>query len=242
MDAKKMTSDLVNWLKEQVKAAGAKGVVIGLSGGIDSAVVAALCRRAFPENCLGVIMPCHSNPKDAEDAELVAEHLSMPVVTVNLDSVYDQLVLTLTGEPYDPRKKNLAFANLKPRLRMLTLYFKANEKNYLVIGTGNRSELKVGYFTKYGDGGVDLLPLANLVKAEVWELARYLNIPEKIINKAPSAGLWSGQTDEDEMGITYEVLDNYLLTGEAPPEAKNKIEKMAASSEHKRRTPLKPPF
>ncbi len=242
MDAAKMVADLVAWLQEEVAKAGARGVVLGLSGGIDSAVVANLCRLAFRENCLGVIMPCHSDPADAEDARLVARHLELPAVEVVLDEVYDRLVLLLTGKPYTPGQRSLALANLKPRLRMLTLYFLANERNYLVIGTGNRSELTVGYFTKYGDGGVDLLPLANLVKSQVRELARYLRLPERIITKAPSAGLWAGQTDEGEMGLTYEVLDHYLLTGEAPPAAKEKIEAMAACSAHKRRLPLVPPF
>ncbi|QGP90907.1 NH(3)-dependent NAD(+) synthetase [Neomoorella glycerini] len=242
MDAAKMVTELVAWLQEEVHKAGARGAVVGLSGGIDSAVVAALCRRAFPENCLGLILPCHSDPADAGDARLVARHLDLPVLEVVLDGVYDQLVLLLTGKPYAAGRRSLALANLKPRLRMMTLYFHANERNYLVIGTGNRSELAVGYFTKYGDGGVDLLPLANLVKSQVRELARYLRLPERIITKAPSAGLWAGQTDEGEMGLTYEVLDHYLLTGEAPPAAKEKIESMAACSAHKRRLPLVPPF
>lgn len=242
VDTTKMAADLVAWLQAEVQRAGAQGAVVGLSGGIDSAVVAALCRQAFPDNCLGVIMPCHSDPGDAEDARLVARHLDLPVVEVVLDDVYDQLVLLLTGKPYAAERRSLALANLKPRLRMLTLYFYANERNYLVIGTGNRSELAVGYFTKYGDGGVDLLPLANLVKTQVRELARHLRLPERIIAKAPSAGLWAGQTDEGEMGLSYAVLDHYLLTGEAPPAAKEKIEAMAACSAHKRRLPLVPPF
>ncbi|MGI6286636.1 NAD(+) synthase [Neomoorella humiferrea] len=242
MDAAKMVADLVAWLQEEAAKAGAKGAVLGLSGGIDSAVVANLCRLAFPDNCLGLIMPCHSDPADAEDAHLVARHLELPVVEVVLDDIYDRLVLLLTGQPFSPGKRNLALANLKPRLRMLTLYFHANERNYLVVGTGNRSELTVGYFTKYGDGGVDLLPLANLVKSQVRELARYLKLPERIIGKPPTAGLWAGQTDEGEMGITYEDLDRYILTGQAPSAVKEKIEAMAAASAHKRRLPLTPPF
>ncbi len=241
MDLANMTADLVTWLQEEVKKAGSKGVVLGLSGGIDSAVVAALCRRAWPEHCLGLIMPCHSDPADTADAWMVARHLELPVVEISLDDIYDRLVLLLTGEPY-AGQRSLALANLKPRLRMLTLYFHANERHYLVVGTGNKSELAVGYFTKYGDGGVDLLPLGNLVKSQVRELARYLELPAKTITRAPSAGLWAGQTDEGEMGLAYEVLDRYILTGEAPPATRERIEAMAACSAHKRRMPLAPPF
>jgi len=127
----------------------------------------------------------------------------------------------------------LAKANLKARLRMLTLYYVSNQMKYLVAGSGNRSELTIGYFTKYGDGGVDILPLGNLVKKEVRELARYLDVPREIIDKAPSAGLWLGQTDESEMGFTYEALDRYLLNGTAPEELKSRIEFMKASTLHK---------
>ncbi|SMB98252.1 NH(3)-dependent NAD(+) synthetase [Thermanaeromonas toyohensis ToBE] len=237
-----LAQKLVSWIQEKVKEGGCRGVVFGLSGGVDSATVAALCHRAFPKACLGLIMPCHSHPRDAEDARRVAEIFSIPVKTVLLDPVYDTLVEALTGHPYDPEKRSLALANLKPRLRMTVLYYWANELNYLVVGTGNRSELAVGYFTKYGDGGVDILPLGNLVKTQVRELASYLGVPKEIINKPPSAGLWEGQTDEGEMGLTYAELDHYLLTGEAPPKVAERIKALATGSEHKRRLPAIPPF
>ena len=131
----------------------------------------------------------------------------------------------------------LATANLKPRLRMTTLYAFANQLDYRVLGTGNRSELAVGYFTKYGDGGADFLPLGDLVKGEVRDLARYLGVPERIVTKPPSAGLWADQTDEAEMGLTYEELDAYLLTSEASPAVKAKVDAMHAASEHKRALP-----
>ena len=134
-------------------------------------------------------------------------------------------------------ENRLATANLKPRLRMTTLYAFANELDYRVLGTGNRSELAVGYFTKYGDGGADFLPLGDLVKGEVRDLARYLGVPERIITKPPSAGLWADQTDEAEMGLTYEELDAYLLTSEASPAVKAKVDAMHAASEHKRALP-----
>ncbi|MGI9951883.1 NAD(+) synthase [Moorellaceae bacterium AZ2] len=239
---KELADKLVAWIQEKVQKSGCQGVVLGLSGGIDSAVVAALCKRAFPENSLGLIMPCYSNPRDAEDAELVARTLSLPTKTIVLDAVYDALVEALTGSPYIPQERSLALANIKPRLRMTALYYWANKLNYLVVGTGNKSELAVGYFTKYGDGGVDILPLANLVKTQVRELALYLHIPESIINKPPSAGLWEGQTDEGEMGLTYAVLDHYLLTGEAPPAVAERINHLMAGSQHKRQLPAVPPF
>ncbi|MFN3966799.1 MAG: NAD(+) synthase, partial [Endomicrobiia bacterium] len=127
----------------------------------------------------------------------------------------------------------IARGNLKPRLRMLVLYYFANKLNYLVAGTGNKSEIMMGYFTKYGDGGVDILPIGDLLKKDVIQLARKLEIPERIINKKPSAGLWPGQTDEEEMGITYKKLDKILES-----KSKNsKIENIIKKTEHKRKPP-----
>jgi len=120
---------------------------------------------------------------------------------------------------------------------MLTLYYIANQLNYMVVGASNKSELSIGYFTKYGDGGVDIIPLGNLVKKQVRELAGYLCIPQPIIDKPPSAGLWDGQTDEGEMGFSYDELDRYIMTGEAPGKLRSKIESMIAASEHKRSLP-----
>jgi NAD+ synthetase len=150
-------------------------------------------------------MPCFSNPEDAEHAELLAKSIGIEYKTVQLDKPFTEMVKLLTGEDYDPGKKELAIANIKPRLRMTTLYYYATRRESLVVGTGNRSELTVGYFTKHGDGGVDLLPIGNLVKKQVIEMAKYLEIPSAIINKPPSAGLWAGQTDEKEMGIMVET-------------------------------------
>lgn len=235
---------LVDWLREKGEEAGAAGVVFGLSGGLDSAVVGALCRRAYPDTSLALILPCHSNPRDLQDAELVAQTFQLKKKVIPLDPVYDCLLANLDPPPGEAQTGfcRMALANLKPRLRMLVLYYYANLNNYLVVGTGNRSELAVGYFTKYGDGGVDLLPLGNLVKSQVRALASYLGVPERIILKPPSAGLWENQTDEGEMGISYALLDRYLLEGEAPPEVKEKIEEMKRRSEHKRRLPPVPPF
>lgn len=236
LDCQRVTENLVHWIRQQAEQAGAQGLVVGLSGGVDSAVVAALCQRAFPHACLGVIMPCYSDPKDREDAHLVADTLSLAVQEVDLSPVFALLYQKLTGEEYGGQK-GLPIANLKPRLRMLTLYYFANSKNYLVAGTGNKSELVMGYFTKYGDGGVDILPLGDLVKTQVRELARYLNVPEPIIAKPPSAGLWPAQTDEGEMGITYADLDAVIL-GQAPSsELAHEVARRRELSQHKRSLP-----
>ncbi len=242
MDAELMAKKLVDWIKEKVIAAGCKGTVLGMSGGVDSSVAAVLCINAFPKNTLGLIMPCHSIAEDRVHAEAVVKQFSIPTKTVVLDDIYDAYKKILPDFKPDKSLTQLAQANLKARLRMITLYYTANQLKYLVVGSGNRSELTVGYFTKHGDSGVDILPLGNLVKKEVRELARYSGIPQEIITKAPSAGLWAGQTDEGEMGFTYEALDNYILTGKAPEELKKRIEGMRAASAHKCTTPPIPPF
>jgi NAD+ synthase len=235
-----LSSRLVDWLKDKAGEAGAKGVVFGMSGGIDSSVVAVLCQRAFPDALLGLLIPCHSIAEDMEHARLVADKFGIPTETVSIEAAYDSLISALPadGNP----GKTLAEANLKPRLRMATVYFYANHLNYLVIGSGNRCELRVGYFTKYGDGGVDVLPLGNLLKGQVRDLARHLGIPRVIIDKPPSAGLWEGQTDEQEMGLTYEQLDAYFTTGKAPEAIRRKIEERIARNAHKLAAPPIPPF
>jgi len=222
------------WLRDKLRSAGGKGGIVGLSGGIDSAVVAAILKRTCGERMLAVIMPCHSHPEDRLHAELAAGHYGLPLEVVDLTSTYDSLVAALPSE--DGSSTGIARANIKPRLRMATLYFLAQERNLLVCGTGNRVELTVGYFTKHGDSGVDLLPLGDLLKGEVRELARFLEIPAPIIEKPPSAGLWEGQTDEGEMGFSYEELDLYLAKGEGPETVRDFVEKARLRSEHKRNT------
>ncbi len=237
MDTGQLVEKLIPWIRDKVLAAGCKGAVVGISGGLDSSVLAVLCQRAFPQNMLGVIMPCHSNQKDEEHAQIVASKFSMPTKIVVLDTAFDTLLKAVTSDRVEPTDNRLAKANLKVRLRMLTLYYLANQLKYMVVGSGNRSELSIGYFTKYGDGGVDILPLGNLVKGQVKELASFLGIPQQIIDKPPSAGLWPGQTDEDELGLSYEELDRYLVTGEASNELRERIESMIAASNHKRLPP-----
>jgi NAD+ synthase len=232
-----LAAHLVDWIRREVTDGGGGGAVFGLSGGIDSAVVAALAKQAFPHHTLGVVMPCHSLPQDADDAQLVAHHFDVPACTIDLAPVYDLLLAKLGTCQTDLLGSQMATANLKPRLRMTTLYAFANQLGYRVLGTGNRSEIAVGYYTKYGDGGADLLPLGELVKTEVRQLAAYLDVPRRIIDKPPSAGLWADQTDEAEMGLTYEELDAYLLTSQASPAVKAKVDALHAASQHKRELP-----
>lgn len=236
VDYARITEKIVTWLQQKVKDAGAQGCVLGLSGGIDSAVVAALAKRAFPDNTLTVILPVESSQEDVEDGWLLAREMNLETIEINLNQAFSALVEVADGAG-ERKGDKLAVANIKPRMRMTTLYYLAAKHNYLVIGTGNKSELVTGFFTKYGDGGVDLDPIGELVKAQVFELARYLGIPERIIEKTPTAGLWPGQTDEDEFGFTYRQLDEYILSGSTDVEVIHKIEEVIRRARHKQELP-----
>ncbi len=243
-------TELADWIRERVQASAARGIAVGLSGGVDSAVVGRLAQMAVQDQMVGVLMPCHSDPRDEADARLVADHFKIPTVRVDLAPAFDRLSADLKAalgrlpgaSPAAPSsdsvdiKARVPLANVKPRLRMTSLYFVANSLNYLVAGTGNRSELTIGYFTKYGDGGVDILPIGNLLKSDVRALARSLDVPAAIIDKPPSAGLWLGQTDEAEMGFTYADLENYLTHGPeaVSPALAMRIERLVRASDHKR--------
>ena len=245
---------IAGWMRRQLAGAGARGFVVGLSGGLDSAVVARLAQLAAPGHVLGAMLPCHSDPADERDAALVAAHFSLTTVRVDLGDAYDAEVRAVQGAlaalpgdmrnapPSDPLRGRVPLANIKPRLRMTTLYFLANSVNFLVAGTGNRSELSIGYFTKHGDGGVDLLPIGDLVKSDVRALARELNVPAEILERTPSAGLWMGQTDEEEMGFSYAHLERYLDEGPqgVSPALAMRIERLIRGSEHKRALPPVP--
>ncbi len=235
------------WLGERASATGARGFVVGLSGGVDSALVAKLCQMAMPHHVVGVTLPCYSHPQDQADARLVARTFGIPVVNVDLGSTFDAMTGALAdavkGLPKQVDvvdiKQQMPEANIKPRLRMASLYFVANSLNYLVAGTGNRSEIVLGYYTKYGDGGVDLLPIGGLLKSEVRAMARALGIPSSVVDKVPTAGLWMGQTDEAEMGFTYDMLEAYLAKGPSTvtPAVAARIEELRAASDHKRALP-----
>jgi NAD+ synthase len=236
----------VEWLINKVKETKAKGMLVGVSGGLDSAVVAFLLKRALPEDSLGVILPCGSGRTDAEDAGIVVRACGIKAVEIDLTSIHgdltDMVFLRIADfRNSDSHDDRMAQANLKARIRMSTLYAIANAMNYLVVGTDNAAETYTGYFTKYGDGGVDLLPIAHLTKREVRDWGRILKVPVGIIEKAPTAGLWEGQTDEGEMGTTYDMVDD-LLEGKAIPEKDREIiERLHAISEHKRNLPPSPP-
>ena len=237
MNYANLADDIAHWMREKLQDAGACGFVVGLSGGVDSATTAALCRRAAGDEVLGVWMPCHSVPEDEVFARMAAKALNIELTTVDLCAVYDAFLASL------PQGTHMARANLKPRLRMSTVYYLAQSKGYLVAGTGNKPELMVGFFTKYGDGGVDLEPLGELHKCEVRALAQALGVPQAIVERTPSPGLWPGQTDEGEMGVTYAEIDAILSAwdrGEEPDqpaESVAKVKAMVARSEHKRAMP-----
>ncbi|MEG1633910.1 MAG: NAD(+) synthase [Oscillospiraceae bacterium] len=224
----------VDFIKHLTEESHADGIVFGNSGGKDSALVGILCKAACP-NTVGIILPCASKRnfgEDRDDGVALAERFGIKTLTIDLTPVREAETAALSKAV---SLNDAALLNIAPRLRMTTLYAYAAAENLLVAGTGNRSEIYMGYFTKWGDGGHDLNPIADLTVTEVYEFLRYLGAPEEIIRKAPSAGLFEGQTDEQEMGVTYAAIDRFLLTGEATDADRAIIERYHARSEHKRR-------
>ncbi len=241
-DYEKSRKIIVDFIGDYVSRVGAKGVVLGLSGGIDSSLVAALaCEAIEPDKVLGIMLPvdAEKDKQNVSDARQFAESLGM---------MHDLFELKDAVSAYDGLSLNrVALGNLTARLRMVTWYARANQENRLVLGTGNKSELMVGYFTKYGDGGSDLLPIGKLYKTNVWDLSVHIGVPTAIVKKTPSAGLWSEQTDEGEMGVTYQELDSILflyldkgmkeediINWGIEEEKVHKVLKMMKQSEHKR--------
>lgn len=205
---KEDVEDLVGFIRDTVDRIGCKGVVVGLSGGIDSATVTKLCVDAIgPEKVLNVFMPSRVTP--AEDYKTTSDLCSLwgtEYKVVDIQPAVDALMAVLLSGRETPLERG----NISARCRMIVLYNLAKKRNYVVMGTSNQSELMMGYFTKFGDGACDITPMANLYKTEVRQMARLIGVPEPIIAKPPSAGLWEGQTDESEMGIKYEDLDGIL--------------------------------
>lgn len=226
-------SKRVAFIRELVEASGVDGIVFGNSGGKDSALVGILCKFAC-ENTVGVMMPCASKVnfgKDMEDAKELAEHFGIETRVVDLTDVRQAEIDRLSAVT---QLTNAAVNNIAPRLRMTTLYTIAQSEYRLVAGTGNRSELYMGYYTKWGDGACDFNPISDLTATEVLEFLRWLTAPASIINKKPSAGLFDGQTDEDEMGVSYDAIDRYITTGEVSERDKKIIDRYHRRSAHKR--------
>lgn len=227
----------VQFIQDCLASASAQGIVYGNSGGKDSALVGILCKLAC-ENTVGLIMPCRSKRnylEDKGDDETVAEQFGIDVRTVDLEPSLNE-VEQAARQVTSPT--NLALTNIAPRLRMTILYAVAASENRLVAGTGNKSEGYMGYFTKWGDGAFDFNPIADLTATEVIDFLRFFKAPKSILDKAPSAGLFDGQTDEQEMGVTYQSIDAFLKGNPINEQDRLIIEKYHQSSEHKRRIPL----
>jgi NAD+ synthase len=238
-----MADDLGCWMgrvEQMIRYAywntGCKGIVVGLSGGIDSAIAAAFCCRAVgPDKVLGLSLPSSvSNPEDLKDAADLCRKLGMTHKIVSIDPMLDgfRTIPEFVETPY-------LLGNLMARIRMATLYYHANRDNRIVCGTSNRSEYMLGYCTKYGDNAADIQPILHLYKTEVYVVAKELGIPEPIMTKAPSAGLWEGQSDEREIGLTYAEIDTSLRALEehawkADTVTEEKVLTLVKKSLHKR--------
>ena len=222
------------WIKEYVKNVGAKGIVIGNSGGKDSATVLAMAVKAIgAEKVIAVSMPCFSNPHDLEDAKLAAKTFDVKQLEVDLSYCYQEMEKEIELQLANQLSKE-ATINIKPRLRMTTLYGIAQTLGYLVIGTGNLCEAMVGYTTKWGDNSSDFNPIGNFTVKEVLEIGKSLGVPDKILQKAPNDGL-GGLTDEEKMGITYQQIAEMIETGDTQEGAKQEIVKRYQNSKHKRK-------
>ena len=232
MELKEYLLEIEKFLQEYLESSHCKGYVLGLSGGVDSSLVAAIARKAVGKDKLHCYaIDIDSNKADVEDAKKVAEELDLHLEVINLSDTYHSYLEKLDGEDFI----RLTKSNLKVRMRMVALFAYAQEHSSLVLGTDNMDERYVGYFTKYGDGAADLLPIVYLTKREVRKAAELYGLSSVLANRVPSAGLFEGQTDETEMGVTYEDLDNFLLGKEVNHIAKERIEYLHKISEHKRK-------
>lgn len=226
----------IAFIQDCLASAGAQGIVYGNSGGKDSALVGILCKLACPDT-VGLILPCRSQrnyEQDLRDAQEVAAAFGITTQIVDLQAVWAELERTVRTAT---APTEAALANLAPRLRMTVLYAVAASEGRLVAGTGNRSEIHLGYFTKWGDGACDFNPIADLTVTEIYEFLRFLNAPACVLEKAPSAGLFDGQTDEGELGISYAKVDTFLLGGSVTDAERALIERYHKASAHKRSLP-----
>ena len=238
------------FIAHQVAASRRKGVVVGMSGGVDSALVAKLCADALgPRKVLALALPEGAGGRDLEDARSWAAALGTPFREIDIAPLVHAFESHLGARKGD----RVSRGNLRPRVRMTILYYTANHEGRVVMGTGNKSEILTGYFTKMGDGGVDFLPIGDLYKTQVRAMAGYLGVPKRIVDKVPAAGLWAGQTDEAELGVPYDVLDRVLLglelqldpaaiadKAQVPLSMVDRVDRMVAASIHKRKMPLIP--
>jgi len=236
-DYGKETQNRVAFIRRVLKESGARGIVFGNSGGKDSVLVGILCKIAC-DNTVGIMMPCGSNCNygaDMYDALMVAEQYGIGSRIVDLSDVAEDIKKALSDAT---ELTAIAASNIAPRLRMTALYAVAGSEGRLVAGTGNRSENYMGYFTKWGDGAFDFNPIADLTVTEIYEFLEHLNAPRRIVDKAPSAGLVDGQTDEGDMGVTYRSIDSFLMSGTCPPEDMEIITRYHRAGEHKRNRPM----
>ena len=232
MKLEQYLKEIEKFLQEYLESNKMDSYVLGLSGGVDSSLVAAIARKAVGKDRLYCYaIDVESNPKDIEDAKKVAKELDLNLEVINLTDTYRSYLKDLKGDEFI----RLTKSNLKVRMRMVALFAYAQEKRGLVLGTDNADERYVGYFTKYGDGAADVLPIVHLTKGEVREAARLYGVSDALANRIPTAGLFEGQTDEKEMGVTYKDLDDFLLGKEIDPKAKERIEYLHKISEHKRK-------
>ena len=237
MKLEEYLKEIEQFLKDYLESSHSKCFVLGLSGGVDSSLVAAIAKHAVGKDklfCYNIEIESHHSDKD--DANDIAKELDVNLENIDLTDTYHSYLKVLKGEGF----KTMTKANLKVRMRMVALYAYAQEKGGLVLGTDNMDEYYVGYFTKYGDGGVDLLPIVYLTKEEVRRAASHYGLSDKFVNRVPSAGLFQGQTDEKEMGIKYVTLDAFLLGKEIDIESKKRIEHLHNISEHKRNPIARP--
>ena len=233
MKLKEYLNEIESFIKDYLESNHMDMIVLGLSGGVDSSLVAALTRRAVgKDRLMCIMMPIESHPSDLEDAIEVAKALDVNYIVVDGSDTFKAAkeAFLKTGVQFD----KATLSNLKVRIRMSYLFAYAQKSHGLVIGTDNMDERYTGYFTKYGDGAADLLPIVYLTKGEVVEAAEMLGVPSRLAKRTPTAGLFAGQTDEGEMGVKYADLDKYLLGGEIDEASKARIEHLHRISEHKR--------
>lgn len=226
----KIINTIANWINDVLVETKTKGFVYGVSGGIDSALICAIASKFFKDKSLAVRLDIFNSSNDVRDANLVISHFKVHAIDKNMEQVFNTFIK-------DMPENKLASMNLKSRLRMVCLYYYAQVYNYLVCGTSNADELYTGYFTKFGDSGSDFIPLANLTKTDVRECSKILGVPTQIINKAPSAGLYENQKDEDDLKVSYLEIDSFLENDSVSENSKQRIMELHNISEHKRNLP-----